>query len=453
MHVHVRFAAFSEQQTNCAKLHSVRSTKPTTDIMFTLRQSGFLCFLLFSRLRIFFFSIVWSTFPNLFTFHFYFSFRFFSRFCLICWVMEDHESQDERARKRKRPRIPIDKRAKIVLLTLEGNESQRKIARKMHVALSTVQNVEKKWFEYHQLGDLSVPGRPRKVSDRVVREIDLQVMRNRLLTEWDVHQYLIEEHDIVLSIVSVRNMLKRANIRFYSQRPKPELTQQQKLARLSMARKWKHSMPLKKWRKVIFSDEAKIQRAPVRKVGRLLRKGVSKGARGKRSFPKEAGGSIGLWLAISKEGIIAFEIFRTSLKGSGYSAILNKHIPMIAQQHFRNSRFVWQQDNAPIHTAKSSKATLQSLASTLGFDVLPFPAYSPDLSLVENVIHLIKHRLRAIAEKEGEPNDLDELELRVKRVIAFFNKPAQRHIFQSLYDDMPLRVAKVIEAHGDSIER
>lgn len=367
--------------------------------------------------------------------------------------MQQGGSQEVQAHKTKRPRIPYEKRVVMAQLIDKGELSQHQIAKKLHVALCTVQNAQKRWLLYHQLEDLPHPRRPRKVSDKVVQEIDLQVMRDRLLTPWDVHQYLIEEHDIVLSITSVHNLLKRANIRFYSQRPKPELTKQQKLARVTKAREWRHTMTLRKWRKVVFTDEAKINRAPVRKCRRLLRAGVGRGSRGMRPFPKEAGGSIGLWLAISKAGVIASQIFTKSLKAEGYMAILNKHIPLIAQTHFGNRRFVWQQDNAPIHTAKAARDTLTTLSTTLGFDILPFPAYSPDLSLVENVIHLIKQRLRRIAEEEGEAKDFDELERRVERVITFLNKPAQRHYFQALYNDLPLRVAKVIEAHGAPIDR
>jgi transposase len=121
-------------------------------------------------------------------------------------------------------------------LTEEGRLGQREIARNEHVALYTVQNMQKKWHTHHQLEDLPHACRPRAVPEKIMQEIDMQVMRNRLLTPWDVHQYLIEEHSIVVSITTVHNILKRANIRFYSQRPKPQLTRKQKLARVAKAR-------------------------------------------------------------------------------------------------------------------------------------------------------------------------------------------------------------------------
>jgi hypothetical protein len=41
----------------------------------------------------------------------------------------------------------------------------------------------------------------------------------------------------------------------------------------------------------------------------------------------------------------------------------------------------------------------------------------------------------------------------VEGVIGYLNKPTQRHIFHALYNDMPLRMEKVIEAHVDPIDR
>ena len=227
----------------------------------------------------------------------------------------------------------------------------------------------------------------------------------------------------MVSITTVHNILKRANIRFYSQRPKPQLTRKQKLARVAKAREWKAKMTLGKWRSVIFTDEAKVYCTPVRKSGRLLRKGVSKGERGKHPFPKEGGGSIGLWLAMCPNGILAWQIFKKPLTALDYAAILNEHISTSVQAHFGSRRFIWQQDNAPIHIAKVAQAALENLSHTYGFDILPFPAYSPDLSLVENVIHLIKHRLRAIADKNEEAKHIEELEVRVEGVIGYLNKP------------------------------
>lgn len=367
--------------------------------------------------------------------------------------MEHGQSQEVRAHKTKRPRLSLEKRWKIATLTDQGKLSQEKIAKRVHASLSGVQKEQKKWREYHQLEDLPRPGRPRLFSAKVIRDIDMQVMRDYLLKPIHVKRYLLDRHSIDASMSAVRVMLKRNHIRFYSQRPKPELTQQQKLARLTKAREWKEKMASGTWRKVVFSDEAKIYRAPVRKCRRLLRAGVSPGARGVHEFPKKGGGSIGLWLAISNTGILSWQIFMKGLKATDYIAILNEHISTSVQAHFGRRRFIWQQDNATVHTAKAAKEALTALSCTYGFDVLPWPAYSPDLSLVENVIHLIKQRLRAIADEKGDAIDLEELERRVTEVVNFLNEPAQRHYFRALYSDMPRRVAKVIEAHGASINR
>ncbi len=50
-----------------------------------------------------------------------------------------------------------------------------------------------------------------------------------------------------------------------------------------------------------------------------------------------------------------------------------------ADQLFKDADFIFQQDLAPAHTAKSTKSCLNEH----GFDVLDWPANSPDLNLIE----------------------------------------------------------------------
>ncbi|KAJ5887365.1 hypothetical protein N7495_007406 [Penicillium taxi] len=71
---------------------------------------------------------------------------------------------------------------------------------------------------------------------------------------------------------------------------------------------------------------------------------------------------------------------------------------------------IFQQDNAPVHTARLIQATLESL----GFIVMIWPPYSPDLNPIENIWALLKAEiLRLRPELIYLPNDDDTLELLV----------------------------------------
>ncbi len=61
-----------------------------------------------------------------------------------------------------------------------------------------------------------------------------------------------------------------------------------------------------------------------------------------------------------------------------------------ADQLFKDADFIFQQDLAPAHTAKSTKSWLNDH----GVGVLDWPANSPDLNPRENIWGIVKRKMR-----------------------------------------------------------
>ncbi len=61
-----------------------------------------------------------------------------------------------------------------------------------------------------------------------------------------------------------------------------------------------------------------------------------------------------------------------------------------ADQLFKDADFIFQQDLAPAHTAKSTKSWLNDY----GVGVLDWPANSPDLNSRENLWGIVKRKMR-----------------------------------------------------------
>ncbi len=76
-----------------------------------------------------------------------------------------------------------------------------------------------------------------------------------------------------------------------------------------------------------------------------------------------------------------------------------------ADQLFKDADFLFQQDLAPVHTAKSTTSCLNDH----GVGVLDWPANSPDLNPIENLWGIVKRKMR-----NKRPKNADELKATVK---------------------------------------
>ncbi|GFT47853.1 transposable element Tcb1 transposase [Trichonephila clavipes] len=98
---------------------------------------------------------------------------------------------------------------------------------------------------------------------------------------------------------------------------------------------------------------------------------------------------------------------------------------------------IFQQDNGRPHVAR----IVQKFFVNHQIELLPWPARSPDLSLIENMWSMVAHRLTQITPLAATPDQLWQ------RVEAAWSVVPQEHI-QSLFESMPRRVAAVISNNG-----
>ncbi len=126
---------------------------------------------------------------------------------------------------------------------------------------------------------------------------------------------------------------------------------------------------------------------------------------------------------------------KTNVTALVYQENLEHFILPSADQLLKNTDFIFQQDVAPAHTAKSTKSWLND--QDVG--VLDWPANSPDLNPIENLWSIVKRKMR-----NKRPENADELKATVKETWASI-PPQQCH---KLITSMPRRIEAVIKAKG-----
>ncbi len=132
-----------------------------------------------------------------------------------------------------------------------------------------------------------------------------------------------------------------------------------------------------------------------------------------------------IWGAMSSAGVGPLCFLKTNITAPVYQEILEHFMLLSADQLFKDADFIFQQDLAPAHTAKSTKSWLNEH----GVGVLDWPANSPDLNPRENL---------------WRPKNADELKATVKETWASI-PPQQCH---KLITSMPRRIEAVIKVKG-----
>lgn len=192
---------------------------------------------------------------------------------------------------------------------------------------------------------------------------------------------------------------------------------------------------LEQWSLVLFSDESKINRIGCDGRQRIRR------AQHERLKPFAmqptlvgGGGSLMVWGCMSASGVGPIVRMHGSVNGECYRDLLQDTVLPYIRQHLP-ANTVFQQDNAPCHTARIVTQLLRDEDVT----VLRWPAQSPDLSPIENLWRILKRRVA-----KHRTASLDDLWEAVQEEWGKLSP----QLCSSLIASMPRRCRAVLQAQG-----
>jgi transposase len=287
-------------------------------------------------------------------------------------------------------------------------------------------------------------GRPGR--ERILNTPDRKALKEMILNNKDSRrQKLVQVTETVakmkgkkVSKRTIQRALADENIHSCIPRRRPLISESNKKKRLEWCME-RSDWTVEDWKKVLWSDESTFSQFQKSGWGRIWREPGEEfhedciASTVKHSPQRMFWGCFsffGLGPLVPLVGSVTGEIHRETLA--------NYAIPTVkAQARKQRKQFFFQEDNAPVHTAKVARDFLLSKHVQL----LPWPAQSPDLNPIENIWAFVEAKLRS---RRPQPSSIRALE----RVIAEEWESIPQEFYQDLVRSMPRRVEACIANNG-----
>lgn len=318
-------------------------------------------------------------------------------------------------------------KAKISALKDNTNLPNYKIAQKINRSEKVVRNFLKDRENY---GKKVSSGRRSIVSNSQKRRL----IRNAANIFKSAAE-LKSENQLGVGVRRIQQILNQSKrLKYKKMKCKPKLTKSNIKARREFADKhhlyWDHQ-----WRKIIFSDEKKFNLDGPYGFAYYWHDLRTK----EKIFSKRqsGGGSVMVWAAIGYQNKSDLTFIDTRMNAVAYQRMIKLHLP-----HYGNDwagpRWKFQQDNAPIHVARSTLTFLEEKK----IDTLDkWPPKSADMNIIENLWSILAREVY-----RGGRQYANQFELKESIVNAWHKIPQSQ--VQKLFDSMPRRMQELSNKKG-----
>jgi transposase len=320
----------------------------------------------------------------------------------------------------------------------KDKQSLLKISKLLKIHRTTVSRTIKNYLNRNNLITLSKSGRPKLLASKDKKILKKITEKNNKKSAEQIRNKFIEKTNIEVSTKTIRRNLHEMNIFSRIPAQKPLLNDQQRENRL----KWcieRKNWTIQKWKTIIWSDESRFTIFKNDGPGRVWRTpGTRFNIENMVPTVKFGGGGLMVWGCFSGKGLGPLVKTNGNLNRLDYIQILEEHLLPLVINNFNCKRYLFQDDNAPIHTAKDVKQWI--LENKI--KILPnWPSQSPDLNPIE---HLWSELERRIRNRLQIIKNIRELEIALQDEWGKISKNQLRNYIES----MPRRIEAVIENNG-----
>lgn len=331
-------------------------------------------------------------------------------------------------------------RAQIVLLKRIGwswaqirSALEREFGR--NVSRSTCQRVVRKYEETGSVEDRPRSGRLQKLTQREIRLVRRTMLADRRKSLRQMRA-LLKSTGTSACRNTIKRVLAKYDLRRRAAVRRPLLTARMREARLKWAKE-RVNWSIEKWKSVIFTDEKIFRVGNHSRTAYVTRLPSEKYAPACLQSTVKHGLQVHVWGAIGWNGVSELKLVRGNLNAAEYQESIIHDIQEVGQSiAIPQCRFVFQQDNAPAHSAQST----QRFLSDEGCRTLPWCGNSPDLNPIENAWAVVA---RAVNYNVSSKDEL------FRNVCEAWSQIDVSYL-RRLYKSMPRRMAAVVAARGGS---